>query len=271
MSESQVEAQRVTPMPEVVPTRPVEAAPAAMETPYPLGRRLAEWGRYTIRPYVRAVAAVIWKDLRAEVRSKELVTAMLIFAILVILSFNFALELRLDRVGLVAPGLVWVMIIFAGMLGLDRSLAMEKDRGCLDGLLLCPVDRSAIYFGKTIGNLLFMLIVEALVLPLFSILFSYPLLSPGILLIVLVGTLGLAGIGTLISTMAVHTRAREVMLPVMLLPLLIPFMLAAVKATRGVLDGLAWNEFQGWVQLMVAYDAILLAVAYMTFDYVVEE
>jgi heme exporter protein B len=114
-------------------------------------------------------------------------------------------------------------------------------------------------------------VVEAIFLPLFSLLFNYPLLNPGVLLVVVVGTIGLAGIGTLISTMAVHTRAREVMLPIMLLPLLIPFILAAVKATRGVLDGLPWHEFQGWIQLMVAYDAILLATAYMTFDFVVEE
>lgn len=254
----------------------IDALPQAAEAPETeasgaVGQRLAEWARDSLYAYVRAVAAVVWKDLVAELRSKELITAMLIFAILVILSFNFALELRLDRVGLVAAGLVWVTIIFAGMLGLDRSLAMEKDRGCLDGLLLCPVDRSAIYFGKMIGNLLFISVVEAVFLPLFSILFNYPLLSPGILLIIVVGTVGLAGIGTLISTMAVHTRAREVMLPVMLLPLLIPFILAAVKATRGVLDGLPWGEFQGWVQLMLAYDMILLAVATMTFDYVVEE
>jgi heme exporter protein B len=262
MSNSQV---KVSPVLDAPPIAPQEEAPGSF------GQRAREWLRDGVRPYVRAVAAVVWKDLVAELRSKELVTAMLIFAILVTLSFNFALELRLDRVGLVAPGLVWVTIIFAGMLGLDRSLAMEKDRGCLDGLLLCPVDRSAIYFGKTIGNLLFVSVVEALFLPLFSILFNYPLLHPGVLLIVAVGTVGLAGIGTLISTMAVHTRAREVMLPIMLLPLLIPFILAAVKATRGVLDGLPWNEFQGWIQLMVAYDVILLATAYMTFDFVVEE
>jgi heme exporter protein B len=265
MANSQV---RVRPAIEAPPKR-VELAEE--EAPRSLGQRFGERLRYGLYPYFRAVAAVVWKDLVAELRSKELVTAMLIFAILVTLSFNFALELRLDRVGLVAAGLVWVTIIFAGMLGLDRSLAMEKDRGCLDGLLLCPVDRSAIYFGKMIGNLLFMTVVQAIFLPLFSVLFNYPLLSPGILLIVVVGTIGLAGIGTLISTMAVHTRAREVMLPIMLLPLLIPFLLAAVKATRGVLDGLPWNEFQGWIQLMVAYNMILLAAAYMTFDYVVEE
>lgn len=255
----------------VIQALPREAEAPEEEARGALRRRASAWLRFGVYPYLRAVTAVVWKDLVAELRSKELITAMLIFAILVILSFNFALELRLDRVGLVAAGLVWVTIIFAGMLGLDRSLAMEKDRGCLDGLLLCPVDRSAIYFGKMIGNLLFMSVVEAIFLPLFAILFNYPLLSPGIFVIVAVGTVGLAGIGTLISTMAVHTRAREVMLPIMLLPLLIPFILAAVKATRGVLDGLAWGEFQGWVQLMVAYDMILLAVAYMTFDYVVEE
>jgi heme exporter protein B len=136
---------------------------------------------------------VVWKDLVAEVRSKELLSAMLVFSLIVTVIFSFALELRLDRAGLVAPGMLWSTFAFAGTLGLNRSLAIEKDRGCLDGLLQCPVDRSALYFGKAIGNLLFMLIVEALVLPLFTVLFNVMLLNAGVALVVLVGTIGFAG------------------------------------------------------------------------------
>jgi heme exporter protein B len=157
------------------------------------------------------------------------------------------------------------------MLGLSRSFVLEKDRGCLEGLLLCPVDRSAIYFGKMLGNVIFMTIVEAIVLPIFSILFSISLFRPVLLLIVVLGTVGFAGVGTLFSAMAVHTRAREVMLPVLLFPVVVPAMIAAVKATGGILDGLLFSEIAHWVRLLAVFDVVFLAISFMTFDYVVEE
>ena len=125
------------------------------------------------------MTAVVWKDLAAELRSRELLSAMLVFALLVILIFNFALELDAKGALIVTSGVLWATFAFAGTLGLNRSMAMEKDRGCLDGLLLTPVDRSAIYFGKVIGNLVFMLIVEAIVLPVYSILYSVTCSTPG--------------------------------------------------------------------------------------------
>src|SRR3989337_2901503 len=118
--------------------------------------------------YLRAVGAVIWKDLAAELRSRELLGAMLVFGLLVILVFNFALELDVRARQSVTAGVLWVTFAFAGTLGLNRSLALERDGGCLEGLLLAPVDRSAIYFGKALGNLVFMAIMEILVLPVYS-------------------------------------------------------------------------------------------------------
>src|SRR3990172_7313240 len=135
--------------------------------------------------YGRAIAAVVWKDLAAELRSRELIGAMLVFALLVILIFNFALELDVRTRQTVTSGVLWVTFAFAGTLGLNRSMAIEKDRGCLDGLLLAPVDRSALYFGKMLGNLTFMLIVEAIVLPVYSVLYSTNLFNPGLLLVIL--------------------------------------------------------------------------------------
>ena len=134
-----------------------------------------------VREYLRAMGAVVWKDLAAELRSRELLSAMLVFALLVILIFNFALELDARARATVTAGVLWVTFAFAGTLGLNRSMAMEKDRGCLDGLLLAPVDRSAIYFGKTIGNLVFMLMVEVIVLPVYSILYNINLFNPGLI------------------------------------------------------------------------------------------
>jgi heme exporter protein B len=220
--------------------------------------------------YLRKIWAIVWKDLLTELRTREMISSTLVLALLVLFIFNFAFELRVEQVMDVAPGVLWVAFTFAGMLGLNRAFVAEKDRGCLDGLLLSPVDRSAIYFGKMLGNTLFMLIVEAITLPVFIVLFNLPL-PPLLPAIVLLGTIGFAGVGTLFSAMTVHTRAREVLLPVLLFPVVIPVIIAAVKLTAGLLDGVPLSEMAHWLRLLVAFDTIFLAMAYMTFDYVVEE
>jgi len=221
--------------------------------------------------FLRKILAIVHKDIIAELRTKEMLSSMFVFALLVIVIFNFAFELRVANVKQIAPGVLWVTFTFAGMLGLNRSFILEKDKGCLEGLLLTPVDRSAIYFGKMLGNLIFMSVVEAIVLPIFWVLFNPPLFSPALIVIIVLGTLGFAGVGTLFSAIAVHTRAREVMLPVLLFPIVVPLMIAAVKITGGLLDGQPFSEMRNWLNLLVGFDIIFLIVSYMTFDYVVEE
>jgi heme exporter protein B len=221
--------------------------------------------------FLRALWAVVWKDLAAELRSRELLSAMLVFALLVILIFNFALELERRTTANLVSGVLWVTFAFAGTLGLNRSMATEKDRGCLDGLLLAPVDRSAIYFGKALGNLVFMLLVEAIVLPVFSLLYNTNLFLPGLLLVVLLGSIGYVSVGTLLSSMAVQTRTRDVLLPILLFPVVVPVLVAAVKATGGYLQGLEMTEITPWLNLLVVYDVVFTAVSFMVFDYVVEE
>jgi heme exporter protein B len=221
--------------------------------------------------FLRALRAIIWKDLAAELRSRELLSAMLVFALLVILIFNFALELDARARATVTAGVLWVTFAFAGTLGLNRSMATEKDRGCLDGLLLAPVDRSAIYFGKAIGNLVFMFIVEAIVLPVYSVLYNTNLFQPGLLLVILLGSIGYVAVGTLLSTMAVQTRTRDVLLPILLFPLVVPVMIAAVKASTGFLEGMDFADIRPWLNLLLVYDIIFTAVAFMVFDFVVEE
>ena len=221
--------------------------------------------------FLRAMNAVIWKDLAAEMRSRELLSAMLVFALLVILIFNFALELDTSTRATVTSGVLWVTFAFAGTLGLNRSMAMEKDRGCLDGLLLAPVDRAAIYFGKAIGNLIFMLIVELIVLPVYSVLYNTNLFNPGLLLVILLGSVGYVAVGTLLSSMAVQTRTRDILLPILLFPVAIPVFIASVKASMGFLQGLEMLEIQPWLNLLIGYDVIFTAIAFMIFDYVVEE
>jgi heme exporter protein B len=222
--------------------------------------------------YLRKILAIVWKDIIAELRTKEMFSAMFVFAVLTMVTFNFAFELRgVDRVREAAPGILWVAFTFAGVLGLNRAFVLEKDRGCLEGLLLAPVDHTAVYFGKMISTVLFMLVVEALILPVFTVFFGVNLLNLRLALIVLLGTLGFAGVGTLLSAMTAQTRAREVLLPILLLPVAAPVLIFAVKATAGVLDGLPLSEIARWLQMLVAFDVIFPAVAFMTFDYVVKE
>ncbi|MCI0521398.1 MAG: heme exporter protein CcmB, partial [Chloroflexi bacterium] len=199
--------------------------------------------------YLRALWAIVWKDLAAEWRSRELLSAMLVFALLVILIFNFALELDAKARSTVTAGVLWVTFTFAGTLGLNRSMAVEKDRGCLDGLLLAPVDRSAIYFGKMIGNLIFMLTVEAIVLPVYSVLYNTNLIHGGLIVVILLGSLGYVAVGTLLASMAVQTRTRDVLLPILLFPVVIPVIIAAVKGSSGFLQGFPIDEIMPWINL----------------------
>ena len=223
-------------------------------------------------PYLRKVLAIVVKDVSAELRTREMSSSMLVFALLVILIFNFAFDLRADNQRTLAPGVLWVAVAFAGMLGLSRSFIVEKDRGSIEGLLLAPMDRSAIFLGKMLGNVLFMVGVEVIILPVFVVLFN---LSAGDLLplagILVLGTIGFAGVGTLFSAMVIHTRAREVLLPVLLFPVVIPVLLSAVRLTAAVLDGLPMAEVQNWLSLLIAFDAIFLALSVILFDYVMEE
>ncbi|MDT8897837.1 heme exporter protein CcmB [Thermanaerothrix sp. 4228-RoL] len=219
----------------------------------------------------QATLAVLWKDLAAEWRSREMLSAMLVFALLVIFIFNFALELQTQlRAGLSA-GVLWVTLTFAGTLGLNRSLAVEKDRGCLDGLLLAPVDRVAIYAGKALANWAFMLIVAVIMLPLFGLFYNTGLILPGVILVVLLGSEGYVAVGTLLASMAVQARTRDILLPILLFPVVIPVVVAAVKATGGYLQALPMEEIRPWLNLLVVYDVIFTSVAFMVFDSILEE
>jgi len=221
--------------------------------------------------YVRAVFAIVRKDIAAEIRSRELVSAMLVFSLLVVLIFNFALELDKGARENVTAGVLWVTFIFAGTLGLNRSFAAEKDRGSFDGLLLAPVDRTVIYLGKLIGTLIFMLLVEVIILPVFGLLYGLFLFQPLLLGVVLLGTLGYATVGTVLACMAAQTRTRDILLPILLFPVALPLIIAAVKASEGILNNVDWNDLTPWLNLLLVYDTIFIAVCMMVFEYLVEE
>ncbi len=222
-----------------------------------------------MRVFFGQVGVILWKDIRYELRSKQTWIGMALFALLVLVIFNFAFDLRVDNKAAIAPGALWVAFIFASLLGLGRTIAAEREQGSLDRLLLCPVDRKAIYLAKLVGNLLCIGVVEIVALPIFAALFDVPLLVGMLIPIVLLGTLGIATVGTLFSAMAAATRARELLLPVLVFPLIVPIVIGAVRATGNLVQPVA-NE-PPWLGLMAAFDIIFLSVSMLTFGYVIEE
>lgn len=220
---------------------------------------------------LRAVFAIVWKDLAVEWRSRQLLSAMLVFALLVILIFNFALELDARTRQDVTAGVLWATFAFAGTLGLNRSLSIERELGALDALLLAPVDRSAVFFGKALANLVFLLILEIFTLPFYAVLYNVNVFDPGLLLVVALGSLGYVTVGTLLASMASQARTRELLLPVLLFPLALPLLVAAVRASTSFLSGLALEFIWPSLNLLIVYDVIMLALGYMFFDPIVEE
>jgi heme exporter protein B len=249
-------------------TLPEKAPVAAMSKSRAAAARA---GSSALVQYLRAVAAIAWKDLAAELRSRELFSAMLVFSLLVIIIFNFALELDIVTRRSVTSGVLWVTFAFAGTLGLNRSLSIEREQGGLDGLLLAPVDRTAIYFGKALSNLTFMLGVEAVSLPVYSFLYGVNLFHPGLLGVILLGSLGYTAVGTLLATMSVQTRTRDMLLPILLFPLVLPVLIAAVKASGGILAADEASTIMTWVNVLIVYDVIFVALAFMVYDFVVQE
>jgi len=221
-----------------------------------------------MRIFFLHVISILWKDIRYELRSKQTWLGMGMFALLVLVIFNFTFDLRVDNVSVVAPGVLWTAFIFASLLGLGRTLAAEREQNSMDRLLLCPVDRKAIYLAKLLGNLLFIGVVEMVALPIYALLFNMPL-PVALLLIVLLGTLGIASIGTLFSVMAAATRARELLLPILVFPLLVPVVISVVRAMQQLMVPTV-NE-PPWIGLLIAFDVIFLSVSMLMFQYVVEE
>ncbi len=223
--------------------------------------------------FVGQLQTLIWKELLVEARGRETVLAGAVFALLVLVVFNLAFDLRVENVAAVAPGVLWVTVTFAGVLSLGRSFARERDRRTLDGLLLAPVDRSALYLAKVVSSVASMLLVEVIALPAFIGLFNLTVDLPLLVTALVLGTLGLAGVGTLFAAIAAHTRARDVMLPLLLFPIQVPVILATVKSTGAAIrvPGLDPPELGQWLGLLIAFDALFLGLSVMLFDYAIEE
>lgn len=222
-------------------------------------------------PYWQVVKAIAFKDLRAEIRGRELVTSMMLFSAIAVLIFSFALELDQSLQKESVGGVLWVTIAFAGTLGLGRSLAAEKDKGNLDALLIAPIARSAIFYGKLIGNLLFTTAVGFLLVFLLTVLFNVNLFLPTLWAVIILGCLGFSTTGTLVASMSVHARARETLLPILLLPIILPIIISATRASIAIITELKQEDWLPWIQLLIFIDVIFLALAFFLFDFVVEE
>ncbi|MDH3215404.1 MAG: heme exporter protein CcmB [Candidatus Krumholzibacteria bacterium] len=219
----------------------------------------------------RTLAAILWKDLKIELRTKEAFSASFVFSVLVLVIFNFTLDLSSDEALKLGAGFLWIAFVFAGVLSLNRSFALEKEENCIQGLLLAPIDRGAIYVGKFLANVIFMLVTEIMVLPLFAIFFNVAIVERLWLLLVIfvLGTVGFSAVGTLFSAIAAQTRMREVMLPILLLPVTVPILIASVETTAFALGAQEGASF--WFKLLIVYDVIFFTVGLLTFEYVLQE
>lgn len=223
--------------------------------------------------YLQTVWAIVWKELTMELHTKQTLTIMAVFSIAAVLVFNFALELELDAARNVSTGLLWIVILLAGTLGLNRTAAVEQENRSIEAVLTAPVSRSAIYLGKVISVSIFVMALEALLIPLFIIFFNKPYWLPQVILIIVLGTIGYVAAGVLVSSMSVQTRSRDVLLPVLLLPLSLPSALSAASAVAAFMapELPAWSEVQAPIALLVMFDVLMLTAGFLAYHYVVEE
>jgi heme exporter protein B len=221
---------------------------------------------------VSVLLAILWKDLVTEWRSRDRVTAMLLFSLLVVVVFHFSLPGGATRATQAsAPGLLWIAYVFAALLGLNRSFSLELENDALSGIALSPVDRGWIFLGKAAANWVILVATQAVTGAAFALVFEVDLLPvlPPFALVVALGSLGLCSVGTLFAAVAVRTRFREVMLPLLLLPLLVPVLLGAVRATAALLED-GRLPFEP-MQLLLVTAAVYLILSWLVFDFVLDE
>lgn len=223
------------------------------------------------RQYLQTVCAIFRKDVQVEWRGRQGVPVMLVFSLLVVFLFNFALQLSPQLQSGLASGLLWVTLAFAATLGLNRSAALERENNALNGLMLAPVDRSAIFFGKTLSNLASTLLVAFILMPTISLFFGQNLLKPALFLVVILGTGAYTCLGTILSALSIQSRTRDVLLPVLLYPLALPILIAASEASRGILSGQTLGELQNWLYLLLACGILFTATGLLLFETILEE
>ncbi len=222
---------------------------------------------------MNTIIAIVYKDLLSEFRSKDMFITMFTFSLIIIFIFNLVLDLSSNMKNIISPAVLWITFLFSGTIGLGRSFAIEKESQAIMGMLLTPADRSLIYTGKFLSNLIFLLIVEIITIPVFVVLFNYEfnlkLLS--IFFVIFLGTVGFVTVGTLFAAISLNTRLREVLLPILYFPVIIPVLLNSVRITSFLLNGQTLRDNLPSLQVLIAFDIIFFAAGILLYEYLIEE
>ena len=220
--------------------------------------------------------AILRKDLIRELRTRDMIVSMILFVLLAMVIFHYAFSVKESAdLTYFTGGMLWVTFIFAMLLGLNRSFAQEKDEHCLDGLLLCPVDRVTIFLAKTAGNLVFLLLIQAVAVPVFTLFFierSYFGDVLPFLIVLLLADVGICALGTLLATISMNTRSRDLLLPILFLPLIVPVLIAATGATTLIFaEGAGFTDLLARILFLLGFDAVFLVAAWGTYDFAIGE
>lgn len=223
---------------------------------------------------MKSYLAIASKDIRLELRTKQVLNIMFAFSIIVVVIFSITFDNVLSNNQIIkqlAPALLWISFIFAGILGINRTIAAEMENGSLEALKLSPISSSYIYMGKTLSNVVLTLIVELVTIPVFIVLFNSNIPNLYLLLIIMItGTVGFSAVGIMLSALTINTRTREILLPVLLLPLLLPVIIPAVLATSKIFLGQGLENIVDELRIMVVYDIVFFTLASMLFEYTIE-
>lgn len=221
---------------------------------------------------LRTAATILWKDLRIEMRTRDAIGAALVFSLLTMVIFNFALDANTPEMRRLAAGFFWVAFAFSGTLALNRSFALEKESGAGRALIFAPVDPAGVYLGKFFANALFLLATQIIVLPAFIVFFDASIVPErwwALVASFLLGSIGFSAVGTLFSAVASNTRMRELMLPLLFLPVAVPALIGSVETTAFALG--ASDSASFWFRLLIVYDIVFVTVSLLIFEFALEE
>ncbi len=222
--------------------------------------------------YLKTVFTIFKKDIVLEIKTREIVNSALVFAVLLVLSFSFIMEPGSDTEKHIAGGIFWMSVTFAGILGLSKTMLNEVQGGNFEALMLCPVDRSAVFFGKVLSSFVYLLILEAVLIPLFIIFYNINIVSHKLMIIVLLlSTYGYACAGTLFAIISVKTKTRELMMPLLMLPVMIPVIISSILATNVFIFEYDITACYSWIKLTAVFDIIFTAVTFALFSHIIEE
>jgi len=222
---------------------------------------------------LKIIFILVAKDFVTERRTNQMLSTMAVFALLILVVFNFTLNMGFSQKHSLAAGLLWIALTFASTLGFNQLYAPELEHGNIQAIRLLPIDKSLVYVSKVFSSFLFLLVIELVVVPLFGIFFNLDLMSKilPLALTCFLGTFGLCSAGSIIAALALTTRMREVLLPILLFPILVPLIIGAVESTSEILNSVDAEYINNWVKLIIGFDVVIFVGAYLTYEYVLEE